>query len=70
MKSQLNFGDPESHCYNTNTADLEAVCDKSSVVQPSIKCWITVPDSQQPIPRTIIVWEVQKRDTVKYMHQG
>jgi hypothetical protein len=69
MKSQPYLGDPELHCYNSNTADLEAVCDNSSVVQPSIPRGITVPDSQQPVPQTLIVSEVQEQVTLKFMHQ-
>jgi hypothetical protein len=69
MRSRLGFGDPESHGYNADTAPDEAVCEKSSAEQRSLKWGTTVPVLQQPLPQTITVPEVQERSTVKRIHQ-
>jgi hypothetical protein len=58
-----------SYSYNADTAHLEAVRDKSSAEQRSLTRGMTVPESQQPLPSTIIVPEVQERSTVKGIHQ-
>ena len=67
IRSRLSLGDPELHSYNTDTE--QAVRDLSLAEQRSLKRGITVPDSQQPLPRTITVPEVQERSTVKRIHQ-
>jgi hypothetical protein len=58
-----------SYCYNADTLHLEAVRDKSSAEQRSLKRGMTVPELQQPLPLTIIIPELQQRSTVKRYHQ-
>jgi len=60
---------PESHSYNTDTAHLEAVRDKSSAEQQSSMRRMTVLDSQRPLPRPITVPEMQEQSTMNCIHQ-
>jgi len=53
--------DPESHRYNGDTT--HALRDLSLAVQRSVKRGITVPESQQPLPQTLTVLEVQEWST-------
>jgi hypothetical protein len=55
--------------YSNNADTAEDVRDESLAEQRSLKRGMTVPDSQQPLPRTITVPEVQERSTVKRIHQ-
>jgi hypothetical protein len=55
-----------SHSYNVDTA--QAVRDLSLAERRSLKRGMTVPELQQPLPRTITVPEVQERSTVKCIH--
>jgi len=81
-ETSLNFNpedDPEwdfysasvipSYCENADTTHLEAVWDKSSAGQPSLKRGITVPESQQPLPWAMTVPQMQERSTIKRIHK-
>jgi len=60
--------DPNSHSYNGHTAHLEAVWDKSCAEQQPCRRVMTVPDSQQPLPRPITVRVVQEWRTTNNIH--
>jgi len=60
IRSRIN---PKSHRYNADTA--QAIRDLSLAEQHSLKRGMTVPESQQPLPQTITLPEVQERSTVQ-----
>jgi len=56
-----------SHSCNADTAQAEL--DYSLAEQQSLKRGMTVPESQQPLLRTITVLEVQEQSTMKRIDQ-
>jgi len=61
--------DHESHIYNGATVHLEAIWDKSSAEQQSLRREMKVLESQQLITRTIAIPEMLQWSTVKHTHK-
>jgi len=64
----MNPNQISRHSYNADTA--QPVEDKPLAEQWCLKRGMTVPESQQPLPRTITVPDMQEVSTVKHIYQS